>query len=93
MRANYGYKDGSGEYFITIETDACVRCAETPCVQACPADVLEIIADDYDDRGAAVTEDKRHRIKYVCAPCKPASSRPPLPCVEACPAKTIAHSW
>jgi NAD-dependent dihydropyrimidine dehydrogenase PreA subunit len=45
MRANYGYKDGSGEYFIAIETDACIECADTPCVQACPARVLEIITD------------------------------------------------
>ncbi len=93
MRANYGYTDGSGEYFITIETDACVRCAQRPCVKACPADVLEIIADDYDDRVAAVTPDRRHRLKYACAPCKPVSDRPKLPCVEACPSGTIEHSW
>jgi hypothetical protein len=62
-------------------------------VGACPASVLEIIENDYDERVAAVTEDTRHRLKYVCVPCKPAGSRPPLPCVEACPAKTIAHSW
>jgi Fe-S-cluster-containing hydrogenase component 2 len=93
MRANYGYKDGSGEYFITIETDACVRCAETPCVQACPAGLLEIIEDDYDDQVAAVREDLRHQLKYICAPCKPVSDRPPLPCVEACPSATLEHSW
>ncbi|MHC4414334.1 MAG: ferredoxin [Planctomycetota bacterium] len=93
MRANYGYKDGSGEFFITIETDACVDCAQKPCVQACPAGVLEIIADDYDDRVAAVTEGARRKLKYVCAPCKPVRARPPLPCVEACPSETIEHSW
>jgi Fe-S-cluster-containing hydrogenase component 2 len=93
MRANYGYKDGSGEYFITIETDACLDCAGTPCVDACPAGLLEIIEDDYDDRVAAVREDLRHQLKYICAQCKPVSDRPPLPCVEACPAGTIEHSW
>jgi NAD-dependent dihydropyrimidine dehydrogenase PreA subunit len=93
MRANYGYKDGSGEYFIVIETDACIECADTPCVQACPARVLEIITDDYDDRVAAVADDRRHQLKYVCAPCKPVSDPPPLPCVEACPSGTIEHSW
>jgi Fe-S-cluster-containing hydrogenase component 2 len=93
MRANYGYKDGSGEFFITIETDACVACAETPCVNACPVGVLEIIEDDYDDRVAAVTQDLRHKLKYICAPCKPAGSRPPLACVEACPSQAIEHSW
>ena len=93
MRANYGYKDGSGEYFIAIETDACIECADTPCVQACPARVLEIITDDYDDRVAAVADNLRHQLKYVCAPCKPVSDPPPLPCVEACPSGTIEHSW
>jgi NAD-dependent dihydropyrimidine dehydrogenase PreA subunit len=93
MRANYGYKDGSGEFFITIETDACIDCAEKPCVESCPAGLLEIIEDDYDDRVAAIREDQRHKLKYACAPCKPVSNRPPLPCVEACPAGTIEHSW
>ena len=60
---------------------------------ACPANALEIIEDDYDDEIAAVTEGARHKLKYSCAPCKPVSDRPPLPCVEACPAKAIEHSW
>ena len=93
MRANYGYKDGSGEYFITIETEACVSCAEHPCVSACPQGMLEIIDDDYDERVAAITEDMRHKLKYACAPCKPVSDRPPLPCVAACPVNAITHSW
>ncbi|MHC4218694.1 MAG: ferredoxin [Planctomycetota bacterium] len=93
MRANYGYKDGSGEYFITVETDACVDCAEHPCVGACPQQVLEIIEDDYDDRVAAVTEGMRHKLKYGCASCKPVTDRPPLPCVTACPADALEHSW
>jgi len=93
VRANYGYKDGSGEFFITIDTDACPGCAERPCVAACPAGVLAIIEDDYDDQVAAVREEDRHRLKYACAPCKPVADPPPLPCVSACPARAIAHSW
>jgi Fe-S-cluster-containing hydrogenase component 2 len=93
MRANYGYKDGSGDYFIVIETNACADCAGHPCVAACPETVFEIIEDDYDDEVAAVREEVRHKLKYVCAACKPVSDRPPLPCVEACPATTIEHSW
>jgi NAD-dependent dihydropyrimidine dehydrogenase PreA subunit len=93
MRANYGYKDGSGEYFITIQTDACADCAGNPCVAACPQDAFEIIEDDYDDRVAAIAEGLRHKLKYACAPCKPVSDRPPLPCVEVCPGDAIEHSW
>jgi len=91
MRANYGYKDGSGEFFITIDTDLCNACED--CVTACPAGVLEMITDDYDDVVAAVTEEHRKKIKYSCAPCKPTGERPPLPCVAACPTGAITHSW
>jgi ferredoxin len=91
MRANYGYKDGSGEFFITIDTDLCNACED--CVKVCPAGVLEMITDDYDDVVAAVTEEHRKKIKYSCAPCKPTGERPPLPCVAACPTEAITHSW
>ena len=93
MLANYGYKDGSGEYFITIDTDACLKCASRPCVDACPARLMEIIEDDYEDDVAAIREEARHKLKYACVPCKPVSDRLPLPCVEACPARAIEHSW
>ena len=43
MLANYGYKDGSGEYFITIDTDRCTGCGD--CVPVCPAGVLELVED------------------------------------------------
>ena len=63
------------------------------CVAACPAGVLEIITDDYDDLVSAVAEDHRKKIKYSCAPCKPERDRLPLPCVTACPDGAITHSW
>ena len=93
MLANYGYKDGSGEYFITIDTDKCLECQEHGCVAACPEDVLEIIEDDYDDQVAAVRAEHRKKIKYSCAPCKPERDRPQLPCVAACGPGALSHSW
>jgi len=91
MRANYGYKDGSGEFFITIDSDLCNSCED--CIEACPAGVLEMITDDYDDVVAAVTEEHRKKIKYSCAACKPTEAQPPLPCVAACEVGAIEHSW
>ncbi|UCD64878.1 MAG: 4Fe-4S dicluster domain-containing protein [Candidatus Zixiibacteriota bacterium] len=93
MKANYGYLDGSGEYFITIDTDHCTECTEHGCVAACPAGLFEIIVDDYDDEVAAIKEEHRKKVKYDCGPCKPVTDRPPLPCIAACPADAITHSW
>jgi len=95
MKANYGYKDGSGEYFITVDTEKCTGCGD--CVSACPADVFEIVADPFDPLAeseiAVVREEHRNKLKYSCAPCKPTGERPPLPCVEACKPGAIEHSW
>jgi Fe-S-cluster-containing hydrogenase component 2 len=93
MKANYGYMDGSGEFFITIDTDHCIECSHHGCVDACPVGVFEIIVDDYDDEVAAIKEDERKKLKYDCAPCKPVSGREPLPCVVACTPGAISHSW
>ncbi|MCP4662935.1 MAG: ferredoxin [bacterium] len=93
MLANYGYKDGAGEFFITVNTDPCEECADHPCVAACPAGVLEIIVDDYDDEVCAVADAHRKQIMYSCAPCKPAGGWSSLPCTDACPADALSHSW
>ena len=85
--------DGSGEFFITINTDLCIECTHRGCVGACPAGLFEIIVDDYDDEVAAIKEDERKKLKYDCSPCKPVSDRQPLPCVVACTPGAISHSW
>ena len=91
MRASFGYADGSGEFFITIDTDLCNSCGD--CVPACPAGVLEMMVDDFDDEVATVASGQREKIKDSCAPCKPETGRPSLPCVAACEPEAIAHSW
>ncbi len=95
MIAHYGYQDGSGEYFIAIDTDRCKGCGA--CVSACPADLFEIVADPFDPLAeretSVVKEEHRKKLKYSCAPCKPVGRRPPLPCIVACPSGAIAHSW
>jgi len=96
MLANYGYKDGSGDFFITIDTDKCDGCGD--CVPACPASVFEVVDEDPNDPlreepVAMVAADKKKKLKYECSPCKPSSDRPALPCVEACKFRAISHSW
>ena len=96
MLANYGYKDGSGDFFITINTDKCDGCGD--CVTACPMGIFEVLDEDPNDPlreepVAVVVADKKKKLKYECNPCKPQSERPPLPCVEACKVGAISHSW
>ncbi len=96
MLANYGYSDGSGSYFITIDTDKCDGCGD--CVPTCPASCFEMLTNDPNDPlsdrpVAAVVHDKVKKLKYECGPCKHPSHRPPLPCVEACTNGAICHSW
>jgi ferredoxin len=96
MLANYGYKDASGDFFITIDTAKCNGCGE--CSDACPASVFIITGEDANDpfrQGpvATVAVLKKTKLRYECNPCKPSIKRPPLPCLEACKSGAISHSW
>lgn len=93
MLANYGYQDGSGIYYIRIDTDACVDCAGRGCLTACPEQLFALMIDDYDDEVVEVREACRQRLASHCAACKPAAGYGHLPCTAACPAGAIVHSW
>lgn len=97
MIANYGYEDGSGFYYITIDGSRCATCTEHPCVAVCPGDVYAIKCDDYDDFVAVVTEAARRRLRELCSCCKAqngdSGTQRPLPCTSACAYDAIIHSW
>ena len=89
---NYGYSDGSGDYYVTIDTDKCNGCGK--CVKACPMSALqlEVMFIDLEDKTvASVTEEQRRKIKYTCAPCKPETNQ--APCALACETKAINCTW
>jgi len=88
----YGYMDGSGEYYIVVDSEKCNGCGE--CITQCPKQVLEItrtIVDLEEQLVAAVKEEHRKNIKYTCSACKPEKATPP--CVSACGRKAITCIW
>jgi ferredoxin len=97
MIANYGYEDGSGFYYITVDGDVCARCGHHGCASACPQGVYVIEMDDYDDLVAVVADTCRKRLREVCALCKGQNGggggTRRTPCTEACPAGALRHSW
>jgi ferredoxin len=88
--ANYGYADGSGEYFIAIDTDRCDGCGE--CVAACPKGVFEVALDDYDNMVARVKEDLSRSLSYVC-PGYERCQYLQVNCHSACARDAISHTW
>jgi len=53
MIANYGFDDGSGSYYISIDTNKCGDCEEKGCIRVCPAGVLISEVNDWDEETAA----------------------------------------
>ena len=97
MKASYGYADGSGEFYVMIDTDKCDGCGK--CVQACPAGVMAVGEDENDplsDRLVAkVSDSERKKLKYTCANagCKPAGQKGAEKCILACAPGALCHSW
>jgi Fe-S-cluster-containing hydrogenase component 2 len=89
---HYGYCDGSGEYYIIIDSDKCNGCGK--CVQVCPQKALQLETEfiDLEDKTvAAIAEAHRKKIKYTCSACKPETSK--TPCILACESKAISAVW
>jgi len=92
MITHFGYIDGSGEYYISIDSDKCTGCGK--CIQVCPvkALMLDTVFVELEDKTvASVKEEHRKKIKYTCEPCKPETNC--APCVLSCEKKAISCTW
>jgi ferredoxin len=94
MITNYGFKDGSGDWYVTIDTDKCNGCGKCP--EVCPVKILEVGPDEIDilreGPVAFVKHEDRKKIRYHCAPCRPNYDEQPAPCVGVCEPQAISHS-
>ena len=91
MRANYGFSDGTGEYYLTIDTDRCDGCGA--CVPACPQSVLEVVSDDWDELKARVRPEMQRRLADLCWGYHARCCREGQSCQAACPHDAIRHTW
>ncbi len=94
MIANYGFRDGSGDWYVIIDTAKCNGCGQCPGV--CPAKILEVGPDEIDllreEPVAFVKDEERKKVRYSCAPCKPGYGDEPTPCFKVCKPKAISFS-
>ena len=91
MIIHYGYEDGSGKYYVSIDAETCDACAL--CVEKCPQKVLKIdsvMLDLEDKQVAVVDEAQRKKIHYACATCHQGEE---TPCFRACERGAIVATW
>ena len=91
MIAHYGYTNGSGEYYIIIDTDKCDGCGE--CVTACPKGIFEIALDDYDKAVAQVKKELIKILGYTCPGYYRKCSLEEINCHQSCHKEAIDHTW
>jgi predicted CoA-substrate-specific enzyme activase len=84
MKMHYGYSDGSGDYFITIDTGRCDGCGR--CLPVCPSPVFEI-----GDGKAKVAEAARNRLSILCPGFQACNCEEN--CHTICPKDAIEHTW
>jgi len=90
-RISYGYSDGTGEYFITVDGSRCNGCGE--CVTACPGGVFTLSPDGAGELRAVVREAVRRSLAFACPGFESCRRANALNCHSVCPADAISHTW
>jgi predicted CoA-substrate-specific enzyme activase len=90
-KVHYGYSDGTGDYYISIDGTKCNGCGE--CVTACPAGVLEVAQENSVLPAARVKENRRKKLAIVCPGYKVCSQKTHTNCHNLCKKEAINHSW
>jgi Fe-S-cluster-containing hydrogenase component 2 len=94
MIAHYGYEDGSGVYYISINTDSCEQCIGKDCIAACSENLFVEEEDDWGNEVVAIRSDALNLLFLCCAECKRANEKDGrLSCQKACPNSAIKHTW
>ena len=91
MKIHYGYSDGTGNYFITIDTNSCDGCAE--CMSACPENIFIMAKDNSGQPKAVVKEETRKKLALLCPGFHSCSNINEVNCHGICQKGAISHSW
>lgn len=86
MIIQYGYIDGTGEYFISIDNVKCDGCKK--CIQVCPEDIFEIFFDEFDNIKVKVKDENTRKIGYICLGINGCGK-----CRKICQLSAIDLSW
>jgi benzoyl-CoA reductase subunit A len=90
-KIQYGYADGTGDYFITVDTELCDGCRK--CIEACPAGIFAMDTDAKGSLKATVKEEVRKKISFVCLGFDACRRANETNCHSVCSKNAINHSW
>jgi ferredoxin len=91
MIIHYGYGDGSGKYYVSIDAEKCDAC--NACIEKCPQKIIKIdtVMVDIEDKSVAVVDENyRRKIKDTCGACHKMQE---INCVKECTKGAIAATW
>ncbi|MDD4230638.1 MAG: acyl-CoA dehydratase activase [Dehalococcoidales bacterium] len=90
-KMQYGYDDGTGSYFISLDEGLCNGCGK--CVEVCPAGLFKLVQrNGY--MVAEVKEEARKRLPVLCPgieTCR--NTNGGVTCQMVCSERAIEHSW
>ena len=91
IKIQYGYSDGTGDYFITIDTALCDGCGK--CVEACPPRILALDNNEQGSPKIKVKEEVRKKLGFLCPGFQDCRQANEMNCHSVCPKNAISHSW
>jgi predicted CoA-substrate-specific enzyme activase len=90
-KLHFGYSDGTGDYFITLDLSKCNGCGK--CIAVCPAAVFELNREDGCQPKASVSEAARKRLSILCPGFNTCSGSQEKNCRNVCESNAISLSW
>jgi predicted CoA-substrate-specific enzyme activase len=91
MKVHYGYSDGTGNYYISIDAGKCNSCGK--CASVCPSAVFEMVSSDGGQPRAMVKESLRKKLAQVCPGHLACSETHKENCHSVCDKSIISHTW